>query len=90
MATHEPRRESAEVSAELEDACDRLCEIAARRGAPLSRAIVLHALEELRRHSEDQDWLAGLADYLHDANDRQSDSVRRGLDELARGELEPA
>ena len=31
-----------------------------------------------------------LVDYLHDSRDRRSESVRKGLDELARGELEPA
>jgi hypothetical protein len=51
---------------------------------------VLRALEELRARGEDRDWLAAFADYLHDESDRRSDSVRRGLEELARGELEPA
>jgi hypothetical protein len=51
---------------------------------------VLHAVEELRTRGQDRDWLAALADHLHDASDRRSDSVRRGVDELARGELEPA
>jgi hypothetical protein len=51
---------------------------------------VLRAVEELHLRGQDRDWLAALVDYLHDANDRRSDSVCRGLRELARGELEPA
>jgi len=89
MATNEERA-GTEVSGSLEDACDRLCEAAARRGNPLSRPAVLRTVKELRARGEDRDWLATLADYLHDASDRRSDSVRRGLEELARGELEPA
>ena len=64
--------------------------MATRRGAPHSHAAVLHALEELRARGDDHDWLAALTDYLHDASDRRSDSVRRGLEELARGDLEAA
>lgn len=51
---------------------------------------VQRALGELRARGQDRDWLADLVDYLHDESDRQSESVRRGLEELARGELEPA
>lgn len=51
---------------------------------------VHRALGELRARGQDRDWLAALVDYLHDASDRRSESVRRGLEELARGELEPA
>lgn len=47
-------------------------------------------LVELRARAHDRDWLAALADYLHDESDRRSEPVRKGLDELARGELEPA
>ena len=89
MTTH-GQRAGAKVSGALEETCDRLCELAARRGTPLPRATVLSALEELRARGEDRDWLAAFADYLHDKSDRGSDSVRRGLEELARGELEPA
>jgi DNA-binding transcriptional regulator YiaG len=51
---------------------------------------VHRALGELRARGQDRDWLAALTDYLHDASDRRSESVRRGLDELARGDFEPA
>jgi transposase len=51
---------------------------------------VHRALGELRARGQDRDWLATLVDYLHDTRDRRSESVRKGLDELARGDLEPA
>lgn len=51
---------------------------------------VHRGLVELRARGHDREWLATLVDYLHDASDRRSESVRKGLDELARGELEPA
>jgi excisionase family DNA binding protein len=51
---------------------------------------VHRALGELRARGQDRDWLAALVDHLHDVSDRRSESVRRGLDELARGELESA
>ncbi len=51
---------------------------------------VHRALGELRARGQDRDWLAALVDYLHDVSDRRSESVRTGLDELARGDLEPA
>jgi transposase len=51
---------------------------------------VHRALGELRARGQDRDWMAALVAYLHDASDRRSESVRRGLEELARGELEPA
>jgi len=51
---------------------------------------VHRALGELRTRGQDRDWLAALVDYLHDERDRRSESVRRGLEELARGELAPA
>lgn len=51
---------------------------------------IYRALDELRARGQDRDWLAALVDYLHDARDRRSESVRRGLEELARGEVEPA
>lgn len=47
-------------------------------------------LAELRARGQDPDWLAALVDYLHDIRDRRSASVRTGLDEMARGEVEPA
>jgi hypothetical protein len=55
-----------------------------------SARIVHRALAELRARGQDRDWLAALVDYLHDLRDRRSEGVRKGLDELARGELEPA
>ena len=55
-----------------------------------SARTVHRALAELRARGQDRDWLAALVDYLHDTRDRRSESVRKGLDELARGELEPA
>lgn len=55
-----------------------------------SARTVHRALTELRARGQDRDWLAALVDYLHDVRDRRSESVRKGLDELARGELEPA
>jgi transposase len=51
---------------------------------------VHRALAELRARGQDRDWLAALVDHLHDTRDRRSASVRKGLDELARGEVEPA
>jgi DNA-binding transcriptional regulator YiaG len=51
---------------------------------------VHRALGDLRARGQDRDWMAALVDYLHDTRDRRSESVRRGLEELARGELEPA
>jgi len=51
---------------------------------------VHRALGELRARGQDRDWLTALVDYLHDTQARRSDSVRKGLDEMARGELEPA
>lgn len=51
---------------------------------------VHRGLVELRARGQDREWMATLIDYLHDASDRRSEPVRKGLDELARGELEPA
>ena len=89
MAKRE-QRASAEAGVGLEGVCDRLHELVAGRGATLPPSTALHAVEELRSRGQDHDRLASLVDYLHDENDRRSDIVRRGLDELARGELEPA
>lgn len=83
-------RQQPEVEKGLENVGDRLRELAAEGGATLPKPAVLRAVDELRIRAQDHDWLAALVDYLHDANDRRSDCVRRGLDELARGELEPA
>lgn len=89
MAEREQRAD-AEVATGSEDVCARLRELAAGGSATLPRPAALRAVEELRTRGQVGDWLATFADYLHDAHDRRSDSVRRGLDELARGELEPA
>jgi hypothetical protein len=59
------------------------------RGRSQNRATG-RALGELRARGQDRNWLGALADDLHDMSDRRSESVRRGLDELAYGELEPA
>lgn len=48
------------------------------------------ALNDLRTRGQERDWLHGLSDYLHDHADRRSPSVRKGIEELGRGELEPA
>lgn len=55
-----------------------------------SARTVHRALAELRARGQDRDWLTVLVDYLHDTRDRRSESVRKGLDELGRGDLEPA
>lgn len=47
-------------------------------------------LEELRSRGQDRDWLQSLVDYLHDADARRRPDVRRGLEELRRGQTEPA
>jgi predicted nucleotidyltransferase len=47
-------------------------------------------LAELRDRGQDRDWLAALVAHLYDIRDRHSASVRKGLEELKRGELEPA
>lgn len=47
-------------------------------------------LEELRSRGQDRDWLQSLVDYLHDAETRRRPGVRRRLEELRRGQTEPA
>ncbi len=51
---------------------------------------VHRAIEELRRRGQDRDWLRALVDVLHDHADRERPEIVAGLDELARGDLEPA
>jgi len=48
------------------------------------------AVNELRARGQDSDWLRALVDLLHDRIERNSAAVRRGLEEMERGELEPA
>lgn len=47
-------------------------------------------LGELRERAEDGDWIRDLVGRLHDAAVLGGDPARTGLDELRRGELEPA
>lgn len=51
---------------------------------------VHRVLAELRVRGQDCDWLTALVDHLHDTRDRRSASVREGLAELRRGEVESA
>jgi hypothetical protein len=48
------------------------------------------AVNDLRARGQDSDWLRALVDLLHDRIERNSADVRRGLEEMERGELEPA
>ena len=47
-------------------------------------------LGELRERGQDGDWVRDLVDRLHDAAVLGGGPARTGLDELRRGELEPA
>lgn len=51
---------------------------------------VHRAVEELRRRRQDRDWLRALVDVMHDRAERERPEIVAGLDELMRGELEPA
>jgi transposase len=57
---------------------------------PESLRSVSHALQELRERGQDREWLQALVDYLDDVAARRSPAVKEGLQQLARGELEPA
>jgi hypothetical protein len=57
---------------------------------PESLRRVGRALDELREHGQDRDWLEALLDYLHDLQTRRSPALEEGLQQLERGELEPA
>jgi predicted transcriptional regulator len=57
---------------------------------PESLRSVSRALDELRERGQDREWLAALVDYLDDREARRSPALKEGLEELARGELEPA
>jgi excisionase family DNA binding protein len=51
---------------------------------------VHRAVGELRRRGQDRDWLRALVDVVHDHAERERPEIAAGVDELARGELEPA
>jgi predicted metal-dependent hydrolase len=57
---------------------------------PESLRRVGHALDELRERGQDHDWLEALLDYLHDLQTRRGPALKEGLQQLERGELEPA
>jgi hypothetical protein len=57
---------------------------------PESLRSVSRALDELRERGQDREWLAALVDYLDDLQARRSPALKEGLEQLARGELEPA
>jgi hypothetical protein len=57
---------------------------------PESLRRVGRALDELREHGQDRDWLEALLDYLDDLQTRHSPAIEEGLQQLERGELEPA
>jgi DNA invertase Pin-like site-specific DNA recombinase len=57
---------------------------------PESLRSVGRALDELRERGQDREWLQALVDYLDDRKARQRPALREGLEQLARGELEPA
>jgi len=65
------------------DAKPALVEIASLRR-------VGHALAELRERGRNRDWTRALVDLLHDHAERRRPELVEGLDELRRGELEPA
>jgi len=57
---------------------------------PDSLRSVSRALEELRERGQNREWLQALVDYLDDREARRSPALKKGLEQLARGELEPA
>jgi hypothetical protein len=57
---------------------------------PESLRGVGRALDELRERGQDREWLQALVDYLDDRAARSSPALKEGLEQLARGELEPA
>ncbi len=57
---------------------------------PESLRSVSRALQELRERGQNREWLAALVDYLDDREARRSPALKEGLEQLARGELEPA
>jgi hypothetical protein len=57
---------------------------------PESLRRVTRALAELRERGQDRDWLLALADYLDDISARRNPALREGLEQLRRGDYEPA
>jgi hypothetical protein len=57
---------------------------------PESLRRVGHALDEMHERGQDHDWLETLLEYLHDLQTRRSLALKEGLQQLERGELEPA
>lgn len=57
---------------------------------PESLRSVGRALDELRERGQDREWLQALVDYLDDLQARRSPALEKGLQQLKRGELEPA
>jgi hypothetical protein len=55
-----------------------------------SLRLAVRALEELRRRGQDRDWLQALVDDLDDRRARRGDALREGLEQVRKGELEPA
>lgn len=55
-----------------------------------SLRVTERVLKELRERGQDGDWLQSLVDHLHDVDAGKSPALRSGLEELKRGELEPA
>lgn len=51
---------------------------------------VSRALDDLRRRGQDRNWLQALADHIDDRRARHSPAVREGLEQLRKGDLEPA
>ena len=50
---------------------------------------VMNALADLRARGRDRDWVEHLAAYMRSAEPR-SDALKEGLEQLRRGDLEPA
>lgn len=61
-----------------------------RQVDPQSLRRVARALDELRERGQDRDWLQALVDYVDDRDARRSDALEEGLEQVRKGELEPA
>jgi transposase len=57
---------------------------------PESLRRVTRGIAELRERGQDRDWLLALVDYLDDINVRRNPALREGLEQLRRGDYEPA
>jgi hypothetical protein len=56
-----------------------------------SSAREVHAmLQELRDRGQDGNWLRAFVDYLHDRGERKRPAIVKGLQQMERGDLEPA